>query len=99
MSYYSRNELLEMGFKDIGENVLVSTKASIYNCCSISIGDNSRIDDYCVVSGKVSIGKHVHMAPGCLVAGGEKGVDIEDFSGLAYHVMVFSQSDDYSGMT
>lgn len=99
MSYYSQDELQHMGFHDIGKNVLVSSKASIYNCASISIGDNSRIDDYCVISGNISIGKYVHIAPGCLVAGGEKGVYIEDFAGLAYHVMVFSQSDDYSGMT
>ena len=35
----------------------------------------------------------------CLVAGGEKGIKLEDFSGLAYHVQVFTQSDDYSGAT
>ncbi|TCD46991.1 acyltransferase [Chlorobium sp. N1] len=99
MSYYSCDELVRMGFQNVGKNVLVSTKASIYNCDSVSIGEKSRIDDYCVISGNVTIGKHVHLAAGCLVAGGEKGVCIEDFAGLAYHVMVFSQSDDYSGMT
>lgn len=99
MSYLTDIELSKLGFKSIGKNVKVSSKASMYNIEEIEIGDNSRIDDFCVISGKVKIGKYVHIAPFCLVAGGEEGVQIDDFSGLAYQVQVFSQSDDYSGET
>lgn len=99
MAYYTKEQLKQLGFKDIGENVKISDKASIYNCDQIEIGDNSRIDDFCVVSGKIKIGRNVHIAPFCLVAGGEKGIVFEDFSGLAYQVQVFTQSDDYSGRT
>lgn len=99
MAYYSEDELIKMGFKRIGKNVRISDKASIYNLEKIEIGDNSRIDDFCVISGKVIIGKNVHIAPFCLVAGGEKGISMDDFSGLAYKVQVFTQSDDYSGKT
>ena len=45
------------------------------------------------------IGENVHIAPFCLVAGGEEGISFADFSGLAYGVRVFSQSDDYLGRT
>ena len=65
----------------------------------MSLGDLVRIDDFCVVSGPLTLGRNVHIAPGCLVAGGEPGIQMEDFSGLAYHVQIFSQSDDYSGHT
>lgn len=99
MSYLSENELISLGFKSLGKNVKISNKASIYNHENISIGDYSRIDDFCVISGNVNIGRHVHIAPHCLVAGGELGITMEDFSGLAYFVQVFSQSDDYSGRT
>lgn len=99
MAYYSNKQLKQMGFKSLGENVKISDKASIYNCEEIEIGDNSRIDDFCVLSGKIKIGRNVHLAPFCLVAGGEKGILLEDFSGLAYQVQVFTQSDDYSGKT
>ena len=88
-----------MGFKSIGKNVLISDKASIYNTDQIEIGDNSRIDDFCVISGKVSIGRNVHIAVFCTIAGGSEGVTLEDFSGLAYGCNVFSQSDDYTGRT
>lgn len=97
MAYLSQEQLAGMGFKKLGRNVKVSDKASIYNCDQIEIGDHSRIDDFCVISGKVSIGRNVHIAPLSLVAGGELGIVMEDFSGLAYHVQIFSQSDDYSG--
>jgi len=99
MAYLTREQLEVMGFKAVGENVKVSDKASIYNPDQIELGDFSRIDDFCVISGRVAIGKYVHIAPFCLVAGGEKGIFMDDFSGLAYGVQVFSQSDDYSGRT
>jgi acetyltransferase-like isoleucine patch superfamily enzyme len=99
MAYHTQEQLESLGFKHVGKNVKVSEKASIYNCEQIEIGDNSRIDDFCVISGKIRIGRNVHIAPFCLVAGGEKGIIFEDFTGLAYHVQVFTQSDDYSGRT
>ncbi|RXJ95862.1 O-acetyltransferase [Arcobacter sp. AHV-9/2010] len=99
MAYYTQEQLKKLNFKHIGKNVKISDKASIYNCDEIEIGDNSRIDDFCVISGKIKIGRNVHIAPFCLVAGGEKGIIFEDFSGLAYQVQVFTQSDDYSGRT
>jgi len=99
MAYLNQSELTLIGFKFLGENVKISSKAAIYNADLIEIGDNSRIDDFCVISGKVTIGRNVHVAPHCLIAGGDLGVTLEDFSGLAYFVQVFSQSDDYSGRT
>jgi acetyltransferase-like isoleucine patch superfamily enzyme len=97
MAYLTEEQLQAMGFHSVGKNVKVSDKASIYNSENMVLGDNARIDDFCVISGKVTIGRYVHIAPFCLIAGGEKGVEMKDFSGLAYGVQVFSQSDDYSG--
>ena len=99
MAYYTEDELKNLGFKSIGKNVKISDKASIYNFDKIEIGDNSRIDDFCVISGKVELGCNVHFAPMCLVAGGDIGIKFGNFSGLAYQCQVFSQSDDYSGRT
>ena len=99
MSFFSQLELKKMKFKFLGSNVLISDKASIYNVEDIEIGNNSRIDDFCVMSGNIKIGNNVHIAIYCNIAGGEKGIYIDDFSGLAYGCHVFSQSDDYSGQT
>lgn len=99
MAYLTKKQLDSMGFEAVGENVKVSDKASIYNPESIALGDHSRIDDFCVVSGKVSIGKYCHITPMCLVTGGTRSITLFDFCTLAYGVKVFAQSDDYSGST
>lgn len=99
MAYFTEKDLLKLGFKSVGKNVKISKSASIYNFDQITIGDFSRIDDFCVISGSVTLGRNVHITPQCLVAGGSEGVICEDFSTLAYQVKIFSQSDDYSGNT
>lgn len=99
MAYLSDEYLKTMGFKYLGKNVKISDKAAIYNCDQIEIGDNSRIDDFCIISGTVKIGEYCHVTPMCLLAGGTPGIILQDFVTLAYGVKVFSQSDDYSGQT
>ena len=99
MAFLNKKQLESMKFKFLGKNVQISDKASIYNPEQIEIDNQSRIDDFCVISGKVKIGRNVHIAVFCNVAGGEKGIVFEDFSGLAYGCQVFTQSDDYSGRT
>jgi len=99
MAYLSESELAVMGFKHLGKNVKISTRASIYNADQIEIGDNSRVDDFCLLSGKITVGNYTHIVPYCNLAGGEKGIIIEDFIALSYGVHVFTQSDDYSGNT
>lgn len=86
-----------MGFKSLGRDVKISDRAALYNVDQLEIGDYSRIDDFCVVSGKVTLGRYVHIAVFCNVAGGSEGITIDDFSGFAYGVHAFSQSDDYTG--
>lgn len=99
MAFLTQEQLASLHFKKLGKSVRISEKASIYNADQMEIGDHSRIDDFCVVSGKVTIGRNVHIAVFCNVAGGEKGIVFEDFSGLAYGCHVFTQSDDYTGRT
>lgn len=99
MAFLSLDQLTKLGFRSLGKNVLISDKASIYDPGQMTVGDFSRIDDFCVVSGRVRIGRNVHIAVFCNVAGGSEGVVLDDFSGLAYGCHVFSQSDDYSGRT
>jgi galactoside O-acetyltransferase len=72
MAFLSAEQLKQMGFTALGSDVLISEKASIYNAETISIGDHSRIDDFCVLSGRVAIGRNVHIAMFCNVAGGSE---------------------------
>lgn len=97
MAYLSQQALESLGFKRLGRHVRISERAALYNHDQMEIGDHSRIDDFCVVSGKIVMGRNVHIAASCTLAGGTEGVVLEDFCGVAYGSHVFTQSDDYSG--
>jgi galactoside O-acetyltransferase len=99
IGYLSREALELLGLKHVGCDVRLSDRAVIHNPEQTSIGDYSRIDDFCVLSGKITIGRNVHIAVFSNLAGGSEGIVLEDFSGLAYGCQVFTQSDDYSGAT
>lgn len=99
MACLTRKALDEMGFGAVGENVMISDRASFYNCSRISIGDNTRIDDFCVVSagsGGVAIGANVHVAVYSSLIGSGRIV-VSDFANISSRVSIYSSSDDYSG--
>ncbi|WP_411369065.1 acyltransferase [Pseudidiomarina salilacus] len=97
MAFYSQDELASFGFKKLGSNVLISVDSRIYSPEKISIGSNVRVDDFCILSGIVEIGSNVHLAPGVQLAAGASQIILNDFSGLAFNVVVTASSDDYSG--
>ncbi|MGI6586254.1 MAG: acyltransferase [Lutisporaceae bacterium] len=100
-SFYSDNELIELGLKSVGKNVKISRKASIYIPETISIGNDVRIDDFCCLVGGskgIQIGSNVHIAFHCIIIG-NGGVSIEDFAGLSSRCSIYSATDDYSGST
>ena len=99
MAFLSRASLDQMGFAHVGENVLISDKASIYGANRISVGDHARIDDFCILSageGGIEIGRHVHIACYVSILGAGK-VTLEDFCGISGRVSIYSSNDDYSG--
>jgi len=99
MTYLMVEELHDMHFKSVGKNVYVSDKAVFHNPGNISIGDNSRIDDFCMLSageGGIVIGKHVHISCYASLLGKGK-ITLEDFVAVSVRASIFSSSDDYSG--
>lgn len=99
MSYLTLNEIKKLGFKKFGENVLISNKASFYNTQNIEIGNNVRIDDFCILSAGyhgIKIGDYIHIAIYSSIIGKEK-VEISDFCNISSRVSIYSSNDDYSG--
>lgn len=96
-SFYTTAELESLGLKKCGMNVLISKKASIYGASNISIGDNVRIDDFCILSGNINLGNHIHIAASALLYGGEAGIEMQDFSTISSRSAIYAISDDYSG--
>lgn len=97
-SFYSEEELRSIGLKSYGKNVLISRFARIYGAESISIGNNVRIDDFCILSGNIVLGNYIHIAAYCCLFGGKSGIEMQDFTGLSSRCAVYADSDDYSGL-
>jgi galactoside O-acetyltransferase len=99
MAILSRDEIERIGFASVGRNVQLSDRASFYGVASIRIGDNVRIDDFCILSagaGGICIGCRVHIAAySSLIGAG--AIIISDYSNLSSRVSIYSSSDDYSG--
>lgn len=96
-SFYNEEELRMLGLASYGENVLISRNAKIYGANNISIGNNVRVDDFCILSGKIKIGNNVHIAAGVYIFAGESGVFLNDFSGISSRTAIYAMSDDYTG--
>ena len=95
-SFYSEKELKSIGLKKYGKNVLISRKVSIYGANNISIGNNVRIDDFCILSGKITIGSNIHI--GAYVAlYGANGITLEDFTGISGRSTIYSAMDEFGG--
>lgn len=99
MSFMNTKELQAIGFESIGINVKLSRKASIYNAENIKLGDNTRIDDFAVLSageGGIEVGRNVHIAVYSSLIGKGK-IRLGDFVNISSRVSIYSSSDDYSG--
>ncbi len=95
-SFYSEKELSEIGFKKFGKDVFISRKASIYSPEKITIGNNVRIDDFCILSGNITLGNNIHISAFTGIYA-KLGVVLKDYSGLSPRVTIFSAIDDFSG--
>lgn len=95
-SFYSADELNTLGLKSFGDNVLISKKCSIYSPEKISIGNNVRIDDFCILSGEIKLGSHIHISAYSALYGAN-GIEMEDYTGISPRTTIFSAMDDFQG--
>ncbi|MDR2435699.1 MAG: hypothetical protein LBD33_00040 [Puniceicoccales bacterium] len=95
-NFYNETELKELGLKGFGKNVLISRKCSIYGAGNMSFGSSVRIDDFCVLSGKISMGSYIHIAAGVKLYA-SAGLKIGDFCGISANSCIYTSVDDFSG--
>ena len=95
-SYYTDEELANLGIKSYGVNVKLSRYARLYSAESISIGDNVRIDDFCILSGHISLGSNIHISA-YVALYGSIGIVLEDYTGISPMSVIYSAMDDFSG--
>jgi len=95
-SFYTNKVIAKIGFKSIGKNVMISRKASFYDVNKITIGNNVRIDDFCILSGRITIKNYVHISAYNALYG-KFGIEIGNFSGISPRCTILSATDDFSG--
>lgn len=96
--HYSRRELLRLGFWHVGSDVSVSKSAQFHGLLA-SISDGARIDDYCVITGKVEIGRSAHVSPFVFLSGSGGCIRLMDGSGVGSHSSLFTKSQVYDLLT
>jgi len=99
MAWLTNEQMREMGFACFGNNMMLSDKASYYNCKNIRLGNNVRVDDFCVLSagmGGIDIGNYIHIAVfSSLIGAGN--ISLANFCNISSRVAIYSSNDDYSG--
>jgi acetyltransferase-like isoleucine patch superfamily enzyme len=92
-------ESSDINFKSIGQNCQISPFARFYNPENIEIGNNVRIDDFCILSagkGGIKIGDFIHIACQTTLIG-QGRITLEDFSQISGKCAIYSSNDDYTG--
>lgn len=94
--WLSREEMEGIGFQEIGSNVRLSRVVSIYGAEKMKLGSDVRIDDFCLLSGRIVLGDHVHVSSHVSL-NGLYGITCGDFSSISTKATVLSGNDDNSG--
>lgn len=95
-SFLTPDEIRAAGFRSVGDRVLISRFARFYGAEKMTIGDDVRIDDFCILSGEIKLGNYIHISAYSALYG-RFGIEMDDYSGLSPRCTVFSASDDFSG--
>lgn len=97
--YLTEAELEHAGLRRWGRNVCIDSTVQLFNPQEIVIGDNVRIDCFCLLSAGsdgIALGSHIHIGAGSYFFGTGGAITLEDFSGVSPRVMLFTASDDFT---
>lgn len=98
MAFLSQNKLQDLFGSNIGTGCLISEKATFYGIDKIIIGNNVRIDDFCVISAGAGlvIKNYIHVgAHSCIIGQGE--LTIHNYANISGKVFIYTSNDDYTG--
>ncbi len=75
---------------------IVSSQIRLRKPDLLVMGEGSVVDDFCYISAQLRIGRFVHIASGCSIAGGEhRTCSIGDFTSLSSGVKIWCTSNDF----
>lgn len=95
-SFLTESEVQAIGFKSVGKGCLISRNARFYSPQKMTIGNHVRIDDFCILSGKITLGSYIHISA-YVALYGAMGIVFEDCSGISARGTIYSAMDNFSG--
>lgn len=95
--YLTPEQIQEIGFASVGDDVQISDKACFYGASKMRIGDHVRIDDFCIFIGSITLGDYIHIAGYTGLHASKGSIVMGSYSTLSSRVAVYAASDDYSG--
>jgi acetyltransferase-like isoleucine patch superfamily enzyme len=100
MGTLSPDQVSRLGLAEVGTDVTISDRCSIYGAGSIRIGNHVRIDDFVILTARqpVVIGSYVHISAFAFLSG-SYGIIIEDFVNVSPRATLLSGNDDFSGQS
>lgn len=75
---------------------VISTEAYFYGNGSVIVGEGSRIDHGCILTGRVRIGRKTHIPPYCILYG-KAGITIGDLVNFGVYTVLHSESESFTG--
>ena len=93
--YYSKKELLNLGFSKVGNDNRISRFAHFYGIDGSILGSNVRIDDFSSIKGNLQIGNDIHIASFCLLSGVGGKIVIGNYCGLSSYCSVYTAIEDF----
>lgn len=97
--YYGSEELRQLGFRSVGDNVHIAKNCTIIGLPSIEIGNDVRIDGFTTIianGGRVRFGNFIHIGGGCHFSAAAD-LTFGHFSGASQGVRIYTASDDFTG--
>jgi galactoside O-acetyltransferase len=97
--FLSEAEIAAIGFGETGPAIRISRRAAFFAPERMSIGRETRIDAFCVISASrdgLRLGRNVHISAHCVIVG-QAPVHIGDFCTISVRCSIFSSNDDDSG--
>ena len=73
---------------------MMNPKVSTYNL-SGDIHETVRVDDFCILSGKIDICSYTHIGPFGILSGTNGGIKIGKFCGISSRISIYTGTEDF----
>lgn len=94
----SWNEEIKKEFKHCGQNVYIGNFTIFTNPAEVSIGDNVRIDPFCLITTALETGNNIQICSHAVLGGGARHkITLGNWNFIGYGSKLFCASEDYSG--